>query len=94
MEEDWLCAGEKRRYKDNLLIPLSRQCKSSVGLPGRSLARANPHILTSAKVSHDGPEIYDFVYDFLSIELPLYFKKNTETQWQLMNHFSEIACWM
>lgn len=33
-EEDWLCVGEKRRHKDNLLIPLSHQVKSSDGLSG------------------------------------------------------------
>lgn len=66
----------------------------SIDITDPVYGQANPHILTSANVSPDGPEIHDFVYDFLSIELPLYFKKNTETQWQLMNHFSEIACWM
>ena len=32
MEEDWLCAGEKRRHKDNLLIRSAHQVKSSDGL--------------------------------------------------------------
>ena len=36
-EEDWLCVGEKRRHKDNLLIPLSHQVKSSDGCPAEVL---------------------------------------------------------
>ena len=34
LEEDWLCAGENRRHKANLLIPLAYQGKSSDGLSG------------------------------------------------------------
>ena len=48
---------------------------------------SRPRSLASAKVSPDGPAIRDFVYDFLSTELPLYFKKNPESLMQLMSHF-------
>ena len=56
--------------------------------------QANPGSLASIKVSPEGPEILDFVYEFLSTELPLYLKQNPETQWQLMNHFNETAILM
>ncbi len=56
--------------------------------------QANPGSLASIKVSPEGPDIHDFVYEFLSTELPLYFKENPKTQWQLMTHFNEIATWM
>lgn len=55
---------------------------------------SRPRSLASANVSPDGPAIRDFVYDFLSTELPLYFKKNPESLMQLMSHFSENAIWM
>lgn len=51
-------------------------------------------ISISVKTSDEESEIYDFVYGFISKELPLHFKKNPETKWQLMSHFSEIAIWM
>jgi len=56
--------------------------------------QANPGILVSSRLSPEGPEIHDYVYEFLSTELPLYFKENSEIQWQLMNHFNETAILM
>lgn len=50
--------------------------------------------INSEKLSPEGPGIHDFVRDFLSKELPLYFNAKPETKWQLMNHFSEIALWL
>lgn len=56
--------------------------------------QANPENLATFKLSPEGPDIREFVCNFLSDELSLYLKQHPEVKGLLLSHFTEHAMHM